>query len=629
MGRAWGVWLLCAVLWPGAQAQTQAPQAQAEAPPAAGDAPRADDDARPAERRREAPRARFDIELQAPDEVRDLLLRHMALQRFRTLRGLDAEELERLLAQAPEDIRNLLGTQGYFAPTIHVDPVAPGDAPLGTVRLRVDTGPATEVASVGLYFRGDIAGRAEAEGQRASIREDWSLAAGARFTQSGWSGAKAGALRALTAHRYPLARVYNSLADIDPGAHQAHLSVEFDSGPLVRLGEMRIEGDERYDASIARNLLTHAGLKPGSDYDLAVLQDAQQRLSQTGYYEVAYVTVEPSANGEPATVQVQLREAPLQQLTLGVGASTDSGPRFSLEHTHHRVPLIDWRSQLTLQLQRDDSVARSEWSSPILPHGWRWIASAQAARQIDDDTTTTSQRLRWGRSQEGKLLDRSLFVQADRARATSTPALPTDTDGYEAALSLNLAWTGRRFDALPFPRSGYGLGIEVGVGTTIGQDHHPFTRGQVRWLNYWPLSSDPDSLLGRLMLRVEGGAVWAQREARIPRTLLFLTGGDATVRGYSLRSIGIAQADGRVSPGRYMAVAGLEWQRPISRGSNWEHVVFIDAGSVTNDVKDWPVRRGIGTGVRYNSPVGPLQVDLAWGEQPRRWRLHLNVGFSF
>jgi translocation and assembly module TamA len=37
----------------------------------------------------------------------------------------------------------------------------------------------------------------------------------------------------------------------------------------------------------------------------------------------------------------------------------------------------------------------------------------------------------------------------------------------------------------------------------------------------------------------------------------------------------------------------------------------------------------VGTGVRINSPVGPMELDLAYGLQSRAFRLHMNVGFTF
>jgi translocation and assembly module TamA len=87
-----------------------------------------------------------------------------------------------------------------------------------------------------------------------------------------------------------------------------------------------------------------------------------------------------------------------------------------------------------------------------------------------------------------------------------------------------------------------------------------------------------------------------------------------------------------VSAGRYLAVASFEWQRPIwSDGvrTDWESVVFADAGAVANDPADLEAKVGVGAGVRYNSPVGPLQLDLAYGLDAKRFRIHLNVGFSF
>jgi translocation and assembly module TamA len=50
---------------------------------------------------------------------------------------------------------------------------------------------------------------------------------------------------------------------------------------------------------------------------------------------------------------------------------------------------------------------------------------------------------------------------------------------------------------------------------------------------------------------------------------------------------------------------------------------------VADRVSELRGRVGVGFGVRWRSPVGPLQVDLARGQSTGQWRLHLNVGFSF
>lgn len=639
-GARWPLWL-CAALWSVcAQAQTP-PASPAEPQAAAETATSAADDA-------PAP-ARFDVQIEADGDLRAFLLRHLELMRYRTLADLEAPELERLLARTPDNLLDLLGTLGHFAPRLDVQgPQPEGPTPLGTVRIRVEPGPQTRVASAEVYFRGDIADNPDAAALRERVRSALTVQPGQPFTQADWSSAKTATLRALTARRYPAGRLYNSLADVDTADHSVRLALEFDSGPPIRLGPVRIEGTQRYDPAVVERLLRLSGVTAGSDYDLARLQEAQQRLADTGYFESAHVSVEPGDDPGNTPVRVQVREAFRQKLVLGVGGSTDSGARLSIEHSHQRVPGIDWRASTKLQLEREDQQISTDWSAPVDAQGWRWITSGLLARQIDGNNTTTSQRLRLGQAQNSEALDRSFFLQLDRAQSVNALIKSLGTGVTEASLTANYAWTRRRFDSTPFPQRGYGLGVEAGVGYTLVGERRPFGRTVGRWLGYWPLGetlaatttplgtaradAPQGSRWGRLALRLEGGAVWARGDTPVPETQLFLTGGDTSVRGYGLRNIGVAQADGGVAPGRYMTVGSLEWQQPVWRNGQrtpWETALFIDGGSVAQQVGDLKARWGVGGGVRYNSPVGPLRLDLAYGVQPRAWRVHFNVGFTF
>ena len=649
-GRVVSTRLFCFLaLWPvAAVAQSPEPAAVSAPAPSPVVSPEAEGDAPASER--------FGIRVEAPSpELQAFLLRHMELQRFRTLSDLDAGELDRLLVAAPENLRDLLGTQGYFSPEISVirEPAASagGAAPsLGEVLVRVTPGPTAQVAAATAYLSGDIASADAAAGQREALRQRSQQAVGQGFTQAGWSRLKSDLLRELTAERYPRGRIVNSLSDIDNRANQAFWHIELDSGAPVKVGEVRLNGAERYDPLTVQRLVRLAGLGPGTDYSLARLQDAQQRIVDTGYYSsvFAYVDLDASASDPdaPAPVVVQVKEAPLQSIVLGVGGSTNNGPRLSAEHKHLRLPGLGWQALSKLQLERNDQLLSSDWTAPIEDKGWQWLAGGRLARQIDDETTVSSLRLSLGKSQPTARLDRRYFVQYDRSRTVNTVSAQASSDGNEAAVSVNYGWTWRRFDTLPYPNEGYGLGLTLGVGTTLDGARKPFFTSQARWLAYWPLGSTPTvagdnrpsdttaarSRLGRLALRLQGGAVLAQQSAPIPDTQLFLTGGDNTVRGYGLRDIGVEQADGSVTAGRYLAVASFEWQRPIWRQgvrTDWESVLFVDAGTVTNRTTPSKARVGVGAGVRYNSPVGPLQLDLAYGVTPKRLRLHLNVGFSF
>ena len=81
-----------------------------------------------------------------------------------------------------------------------------------------------------------------------------------------------------------------------------------------------------------------------------------------------------------------------------------------------------------------------------------------------------------------------------------------------------------------------------------------------------------------------------------------------------------------------MAVGSVEWQRPIvykGTMTDWESTLFMDAGAVADRAGDLSARVGVGAGVRWRSPVGPLQADVAYGVQAKELRLHLRLGFSF
>ena len=284
----------------------------------------------------------FDIVVRAPPVIKGLLDQHLELQRYRAVTDLDEAELARLVVLAERNVRNLVGTLGYFSPEIAITREgAATQRP--TIVVAVEPGQPTLIESVDISFLGDIADSPDADAirQKNDLQTNWRLPAGQRFTQDAWDGAKTQALRDLVARRYPAGRLAASLADIDAPNRAAMLGLKLDSGPLYRLGKMEITGVERFNPVLVPRL---ARLREGAIYDQKELNDAQQRLAASGYFDSATVFINPDSDPAATPVQVQVRETKLQKLVLGVGITTDSGPRVSLEHTHLRVPGTDWRA---------------------------------------------------------------------------------------------------------------------------------------------------------------------------------------------------------------------------------------------------------------------------------------------
>jgi translocation and assembly module TamA len=577
----------------------------------------------PASAAEAADRPSFDVEIRAPEQVRSLLERHLELLRYREVSDLDDAELARLISLTERDVRELVATLGFFSPEVSISR-EPGPRPI--IVVAVDPGQATAVSDVAIDFEGDIARTSDRDAvlQREEIRSGWRLPVGRAFTQASWDDAKVQAVRQLVARRYPAGRLSYSLADIDAPA-RAHLGIRLDSGPLFRLGAMQVSGVERYDPVLVPRL---ARLAPGSIYDQERIIQAQLRLASSGYFDSAFILVDPESDPSAAPPQVTVREAPLQKVVLGVGLTTDSGPRLSVEHTHNRMPLLGWRAVTKLQLDRKTPFAQTEWTAIPDERGWRWATLGRVERLDDGSLVTYGQRLRFGRLRSEEHIDRNVYAQYDRATVQTEAGAPVSSQesGAGSALSVNYVWTGRYFDSVTLPSRGYGLGLELGGGVTLAGDRNVFQRTVFRWLSLRPLRE------GRLQLRAEAGAVLARASARVPSTQLFRTGGDTTVRGYAYRAIGVALAGGQVGPGRYEAVGSVEWQRPIRRGglpTNFESVLFIDTGGVSDRLSDLRLSTGAGAGVRWKSPVGPVEAALAWGFKPRKLRLHMSVGFVF
>jgi len=575
----------------------------------------------------------FALEVQAPKDVRELLEQHMELQRYRQLPDLRRSELSRLLGAADGNIRSLLGTMGYFSPTVELQLIeTPDDEDSPRkVLVQVDPGEPTTIANADVDFTGVNADDPKGLSMRESIRRNWGLPEGAQFTQSEWSNSKNDGVRRLQNRRYPTASLVESRADIDTDTQQAQLKVSYEPGPAYYFGPLVIEGAQRYNPA---GLIRLARLPVGDEYRQTSLLDAQQRLANSGYYDSVFLTLatdvaQPGETEVHAPVIAEVREAKLQKWVYGLGISTDTGARFSIDHTHNRIPWLGWRAQSKLQLDKKNPLLSTRVESLPDYSGWNYFFGGKAAREELADYKANSLTVLAGRSKNEDKIDRSYYLQYDIARPQGTGAPPSSS-----AITANYSWTGRYFNNPTNPTRGYGLGWEVGAGSTLTPAREPFGRIAARWMYLHPFAraEGETGRRSRLALRANGGAVIAKDDVIIPITQLFLSGGDTTVRGYSYQSLGARTDGGKLIGGRYMASGSVEWQRPITIAGNrtdWEHATFVDAGTVTDSLDEYKVFVGVGTGIRWRSPVGPLQADLAYGLETKQVRLHLRLGFNF
>jgi outer membrane protein insertion porin family len=107
----------------------------------------------------------------------------------------------------------------------------------------------------------------------------------------------------------------------------------------------------------------------------------------------------------------------------------------------------------------------------------------------------------------------------------------------------------------------------------------------------------------------------------LPQSERFYAGGDTTVRGFALDTLGIRHGlksdtidkDGFPLGGNGLVIFNGELRVPIRRILTV--VGFVDTGNVfkrATDLDLLELRTAVGGGIRYKSPVGPIRVDLGF-----------------
>jgi outer membrane protein assembly factor BamA len=122
----------------------------------------------------------------------------------------------------------------------------------------------------------------------------------------------------------------------------------------------------------------------------------------------------------------------------------------------------------------------------------------------------------------------------------------------------------------------------------------------------------------------------------IPLQERFFAGGENSVRSFKESELGPKDSLGKPVGGETFTTASLELRQTLG-ASGFQAALFTDAGVVTEKIADFGDTRdlgwGIGVGLRYLLPVGPLRLDLATNPDAEGdeddWVLHVAVGLSF
>ena len=585
----------------------------------------------------------------APSPFKSLLEKNLDIERAARLAeadSLDDTEWARLVAAAPAQARALAQTEGYFRAdaSVAADPADPH-----RILIKLVPGEPATVGRFTLEFDGELARQAESGDTRAMdfearLRSEWALQQGQVFRNGNWDGAKAQTLNTLRNEGYAAALWTATAAQVDPATDKTRLFLVVDTGPRFLAGDVVVEGSERQSE---RNVRLLANFGPGTPLTQTRLLDYQDRLQKTGLYDQVAVVYDPDpAQAAHTTVTVRVHEQSLQQATVAVGYNSLSGPRITLEHTDRKVfglpATANNKLQWGKQLQSWDGTLTTHPAESF--HSWIVGASISSIESTSDLVRAGS--VRFGRTQDSNALTRTTYVQLERSlQCTPKPGFMGPFPDWKAAeafkydctdaraLSLNQANVWRNVDSVVLPTKGWTLSGQAGVGYAGGPvsrlapdaRYGPYTRLYGRLTEYWPL---PRSFYAQA--RLELGQIIVGKHVAMPDAEQWRAGGEGSVRGYEWRSLAPVNGDRAVIGGNTLVTTSLEIAHPFTESlpSVW-WAAFVDTGSAAARLNALRMETGYGVGVRWRSPVGPLNIDLSFPDDFSKPRLDLSVGVAF
>ena len=558
---------------------------------------------------------KFPVKIETKNsEIKSMLEEYLPLITQQQDEELDKEQVGFLAEEAPDNVKTMLKTKGYFNGSVNVQDNG------SSYTVAVNPGPRTKIDNVSVAILGDILSDDNLAEYYQKAMLNWQQPVGEYFDQDGWSGSKTSVLSAVTRKKYPLAKLSNTQATVNPNNNTADLNVIVESNRPIYFGDFEITGTRRYPDNVVAGL---ARFKPGAPYDLDLLLDFQQALEQNGHYSGASVQADfDRLQGDRVPVKVNVTEVKRHKLETGIRYDSEYGLGGRIGYDYYNLFNKGYIGSVVWDMDKYETTLAAGISQPRNSEGKYW-------------TTNTSYNRSTTQNLEKRALTSGIWRVRDRNGIESRLGIEFITEdrkvpdtnydlGRSHATMLTASWKRQNIETELRPENGYYLDGKIGV--TLGKllSSTAMARATARAGYFY---TPENKKLGTFIVRGQAGYVYAREGENVPSSLMFRTGGASSVRGYELDSIGLEGPKNSVLPDRALLVGSLEYQFPITKSVSG--AVFHDVGDVTSNFKRMSMKHGTGLGVRWFSPVAPFSFDVAYGHQDKKLRWHISLGTRF
>jgi len=428
--------------------------------------------------------------------------------------------------------------------------------------------------------------------------------------------------------------------DISPDKTAAHVTYVVAEGPKISVGEVVVRGNTYTKPSV---VLRKADLDKGEPFSFTNIFEAQRNLYRLGIFQ--RVDVQPEQTGTSVAsrnVVISVEEGKDVTVAGSVGVTKQTSqkisPRVGASVAHRNLFGTGRYLGLEVVRARDDREAFLTYREPFI---FNFNIPVQVTVFQTDDATKKQTRIqqkgtfieaskvsryqtRWSLRYEYKL---STCVEGDiceEAEQALIPGLDRSLLNIKiSSVSPTFFWD-RRDDTID-PHRGFFTSASVEYAFRALRAEANFLKEFAQ--GAWYIGFTPRTTL---VLSARAGLIQTFGQTTVPLSERFTAGGDTSHRAFPLDLLGTTCQDPSepkdclptlalvgakkdvVAPigGNGLLLMNAEYRFPIFASVGG--ALFTDIGNVYRGrIQFNDLRYGVGTGVRYLSPVGPIRMDFA------------------
>lgn len=523
----------------------------------------------------------------------------------------EIRQYRRYMGNLSEQSATALNALGYYAADIRVfDRTSNGDT---VITIQVTPNDPVRVDQFDLQ----LSGAAKDDPSYTRVLDDLPIGKGDIFVSGQYESTKSTLLDQAQDLGYFQFDITDASVRVSRRKLTADIKLVIESGPRYTFGDIIFEQNIFSRTFLERWLPFEAG----DPYESSLIGELTQNLQNSGYFQSVRVTpLQDRRYGTQVPVRVDLKTRDENEVAVGIGYATDTGPRTKLTWDK---PLINRRghsisTQFGVSQDRQNasfSYRIPRRNEPLYNY---WGIEYGLLNDNTGDTDSFLSTLNFQRvSRTSTQWIESLFLRWERETFTA------GADEQTTDLVLpGISYQRSRSKGSPFPTWGQSASLQIMGGSKEFLSTIDFLKATGRF-RYLRAISDRNTLIGT----VQYGVIQSNDYERVPASQRFFAGGDRSVRGFRYKDISPKNTDGEAIGGRFLEVVSLEYNyRFLDR---WSAAVFSDAGRAFNNYSDG-YSVGAGVGLRWQSPVGPFRIDIATPiddpDNTSGIRVHLSLG---